>query len=164
MIETFTIITLSVLLLIFFRPGKTPPLNSSLVIERPGQYHMTLAPQLNLAQPFIEDVVKLISAQNFLAQFSMTQYFVVQDRQVTAHGLDSYLLAITLRNGTLYVQASSPKSGDSNKFHDIISESVNSVLARLPSAGLHNRAVDERIVAAAQEAAQSRRIHIQHLT
>ena len=164
MIETLTIITLSVLFLIFFRPGKTPPLNSSLVIERPGQYHMTLAPQLNLAQPFIEDVVKLISAQDFQAQFSMTQYFMVQDKQVTAHGQDSYLLAITLRNGTLYVQASSPKSGDSNNFRDIISESANSVLARFPSTGLHNSAADECIVAAAQEAAQSRRVHIQHLS
>lgn len=74
MIETFTIIILSVLFLAFFLPGKTPPLNNPLVIEHPGQYHMTLAPQLNLAQPFIEEVVKLISGQNYWAQFSMTQY------------------------------------------------------------------------------------------
>lgn len=52
MIETLTIITLSVLFLIFFRPGKTPPLDNPMVIERPGKYHVTLAPQLNLAQPF----------------------------------------------------------------------------------------------------------------
>jgi len=60
MIETITIITLSVLFLIFFRPGKTPPLNNPLVIERPDHYHMTLPPQLNLAQPFIEAVAAQI--------------------------------------------------------------------------------------------------------
>ena len=57
MIETLTLITLCVLFLIFFRPGKTPPLESQLVIERPGQYKITLVPQLNLAQRFIEALI-----------------------------------------------------------------------------------------------------------
>lgn len=163
MIETFTIITLSVLFLIFFRPGKTPPLNNPLVIEHPGKYHMTLAPQLNLAQPFIEDVVKLISGQDYWAQFSMTQYFAVQDKQVKAHGNDCYLLAITLRNGMLYFQAARPKSDDQSDYQAVISDSANSVLERFPSTGLHNRALDERIIASVKESAQLRSIHIQHL-
>lgn len=164
MIETFTIITLSVLFLIFFRPGKTPPLNNPLVIEHPGQYHMTLAPQLNLAQPFIEDIVKLISGQNYWAQFSMTQYFAVQDKQVRAHGSDCYLLAITLRNGMLYFQAASPKSDNQKDNHATIGDSANSVLERFPATGLHNKALDERIIASAKESAQLRGIYIQHLT
>ena len=62
MIEFTTIVTLAILFLIFFRPGKTPPLENPLVIERPGQYHMTLAPQLNLAQPFIEEVASRLGS------------------------------------------------------------------------------------------------------
>jgi hypothetical protein len=163
MIETLTIITLSVLFLVFFRPGKTPPLNNPLVIDRPGRYHMTLAPQLNLAQPYIEDVVKLISAPNYRTEFSMTQYFLVQDKQVRAHGNENYLLAITLRNGMLYFQATSPKSDDQSSNQNLISESAASALERFPSSGLHNSALDECIIAAAQESAQLRNIHIQHL-
>ena len=164
MIETLTIITLSVLFLVFFRPGKTPPLNNPLVIERPGEYHMTLAPQLNLAQPFIEDVTKLIDPKNYWAQFSMTQYFVVRDKQVKAHGNACYLLAITLRNGMLYFQAANPKQGEKQSYHDIIRQSANSVLERFSTTGLHNKALDEHIVAAAQESAKRRSIEIQHLT
>lgn len=164
MIETLTIITLSVLFLIFFRPGKTPPLNNPLVIERPGQYHMTLAPQLNLAQPFIEAVAKQIGTPSDSPQYSATQYFEMRDKQVTAHGHGSYLLAITQRNGMLYFQAASPLSDDKNEHHKTISEFADAVLARFPATGEHSTALDERIVAAAQEATQLRSIDLKHLT
>lgn len=108
MLETLTIITLSVLFLILFRPGKTPPLDNPLVIERPGQYRMTLAPQLNLAQPFVEAVAKQIGSHGDAEPDSATQCFEVRDKQVTAHGHDSYLLSITRRNGMLYFQADHP--------------------------------------------------------
>src|SRR5487761_2630846 len=97
MVESATLITLCMLYLIFFRPGKTPPLENPLVIERAGQYHLTLAPRLNLAQPFIEAVagqLALSSAQNIASQF-----FEVRDKQVVAHGYDFYLLAVSRRNG-----------------------------------------------------------------
>jgi hypothetical protein len=163
MIETLTIITLSVLFLIFFRPGKTPPLDNPLVIERPGQYHMTLAPQLNLAQPFIEAVASQIDTSGNSTQSSATQCFEVRDNQVTAHGHDCYLLAITQRNGILYFQAASPLTGDRNSHRKIISEFAGVVLTRFPSTGEHNIALDEPIVAAAQTAAQLRCIQIKQL-
>lgn len=163
MIETLTIITLFVLFLIFFRPGKTPPLDNPLVIERPSQYHMTLAPQLNLAQPFIEAVAKQTGTPNDATQYSATQCFEVRDRQVAAHGHDCYLLTITLRNGMLYFQVASPLDGDQNSRRKTILKFADAVLARFPAIGEHNTALDERIVAATQKAAQLCRIHIKHL-
>lgn len=128
MIETLTIITLSVLFLIFFRPGKTPPLNNPLVIERPDQYHMTLMPQLNLAQPFIEAIAAQIGKSSDSTQYSATQYFEVRDKQVTAHGHDCYLLAITRCNGILYFQAASPQSDDPNSHLHTIHKFADAVL------------------------------------
>lgn len=164
MIETLTIITLSVLFLIFFRPGKTPPLNNPLVIERPGQYHMTLAPQLNLAQPFIETIAKQIGTPGSETQHSQTQYFEVIDNQVKSHGHDSYLLAITQRNGMLYFQATSPLDDDQKNRSRIIREFADAALARVPSGKEHNTQLDERIISVAQDAAQSRSIQIKQIS
>lgn len=164
MIETLTIFTLCILYIIFFRPGKTPPLNNPLVIERSGQYHMTLAPQLNLAQPYIEAIAKQAGTLNDASQYSLTQYFKVRDKQVKSHGQDCYLLAITARTGMLYFQATGPDSGDDNSDLRTISHSANLVLERFPATGIHNKEMDERIVATALEAARSRSIHITLLT
>lgn len=162
MIETLIIITLLVMFLMFFRPGKMPPLDNTLVIERPGQYHMTLAPHLNLAQPFIEAVAKQTDTPSDATQYSATQYFEVRDKQVTTHGHDFYLLAVTLRNGTMYFQVANPLDGNQNSRKTIF-DSASTVLARLPAIGGHNTTLDERIVAATQKVAQLRRIHIKHL-
>jgi hypothetical protein len=164
MIETITIITLSVLFLIFFRPGKTPPLNNPLVIERPDHYHMTLPPQLNLAQPFIEAVAAQIGKSSDETQYSAPQYFEVRDRQVTAHGHNCYMLAITQCNGMLYFQAASPQSGEPNNHLSTIRAFADSVLMRLHVNGEHDVALDERIIEATQKAAQLCRIHTKHLS
>ena len=113
MIETLTVITLCVLFLVFFRPGKTPPLDNPLVIERPGKYKMTLAPKLNLAQPFIEAISGQMDKLSLSAQHGNTvQCFAVNDKQVAANKNNVYLLAIVLREGMLYFLAEPPKSDD----------------------------------------------------
>lgn len=160
MIETATIITLCLLYLIFFRPGKTPPLENPLVIERPGKYHVTLAPQLNLAQSYIEEIARQVNASS---ASSAPQFFAVHDKQVTAHGCDFYLLAVTQRNGMLYFQAARPASGDAVSQLHIIEEFAGTVLARFPDAGGHDAALDEGLREAAQRAAQSRGIEIRRL-
>ncbi len=160
MIETITIITLCVLYLVFFRPGKTPPLNNPLIIERPGVYHMTLAPQINLAQPFIEAVAKIIGVSSDLTKHSSTQYFEVRDNQVTAHGYDCYLLAVTQCNAMLYFQATSPQSSDSSTYLRIIHGFADTVINRLHVNGEHDIALDERNVMAAQDVAKIRGIQI----
>lgn len=109
MIETLTIITLSVLFLIFFRPGKTEPLKSPLVINRVGQFNAVLAPMLNLAQPLLENISRHLGEQERHSGNSHSLYFKVSDKEVKAHGSDNYLLAATLRDGVLYFQATAPE-------------------------------------------------------
>jgi hypothetical protein len=152
MIETLTIITLSVLFLIFFRPGKTPPLDNPLVIERPGQYHMTLAPQLNLAQPFIEAVAQQIGAPGDAELSGATQCFEVRDKQATAHGHDCYLLSITRRNGMLYFRAAGPQADEQAPPE----ASGGQAVARITDA-------DRRIAVSVQEVARMRGVNIKQL-
>ena len=103
MIETATVITLVMLYLVFFRPGTTPLSTAPLVIERTGKYRLTLAPQLNLAQPFIEVVAKRIEA----AQHTVVDecVFEVWDKRVTPKGIDYYELVIAQKDGMLLFEA-----------------------------------------------------------
>ena len=160
MIETITLITICMLYLIFFRPGKTPPLENPLVIERAGKYHMTLAPQLNLAQPFVEEIAKRVVAS---AASSDPQYFAVYDKQVTAHGFEFYLLAVTRRNGMLYFQADKPASKDVADQLSTIREFASQSLAKFSDEGEHDAALGLVLSAVVQEAARVRGIGIRQL-
>ena len=108
MLETFTIITLCTLALIFFRPGKTRPLESPLTINRIGQFNAVLAPMLNLAQPLLENVSRQLDEEQRQSGNTPSLYFKVADKEVKSHGKDFYLLAATLRDGVLYFQATAP--------------------------------------------------------
>ncbi len=163
MIETATLITLCMLFLIFFRPGKTLPLAKSLVIERAGQYHLTLAPQLNLAQTLLEAIASHIEPSAEAGQSSATQFFEVRDQQVTAHGYDFYLLAITLRDGILYFQAASPLSRDETEQLPTIREFAHIVLTHLPDDGEQVSIWNEKILVAAQHVAKLHKIQIKAL-
>ena len=163
MIETLTIITISLLLLIYFRPGKTPPLDNPLVIERPGHYRVTLAAQLNLAQPFIEAIAAQIGQPRDNDRHSRTQCFEVRDKQVTAHGHKHYLLAITQRNGMLYFQAAAPKSLTPDTPYETLMDFSSTVMANIPVTGSHDNALGDRIVNAVQITAQQRQIEIKIL-
>lgn len=165
MIETLTIITLSVLFLIFFRPGKTLPSDNTLVIERPGQHHMTLAPQLNLAQPLLEAISKEIRAWVQKQENFATQCFEVRDKQVTAHGQNFYLLAITGRNGMLYFQAIAPRPllRDRGSHFNTLMEFARAVLADVPAPDAYNAEAGEQIAAAAISAAQQHQVEIKRL-
>jgi hypothetical protein len=156
MIEFIVIVTISVIILIFFRPGKTPPLNNSLVIERGGHYHVTLSPQLNLAQPYIEAIAREIGTAEDAAEYSQTLCFEITDVNVAAHGQKSYLLAITKRNGMLYIQATSPVPGNVAQL-SIIGEFADNVLARYPAIGAYNPALDDFIIAAIERVGSTRK-------
>ena len=156
MIEFTTLVTLCILYLIFFRSGKTPPLENPLVIERPGQYHMTLAPLLNLAQPFIEDLVSRIGPSSEASANCETKFFEVHDKQVNSHGFTFYLLAITQRNGVLYFQAARPLSKDQIGQLHTIKEFADNVLSHFPSDNEHVSC--EEIVTAVKQVAGQRGI------
>lgn len=165
MIETITLITLSLLLVLYFRPGKIPPLNNPLVIERPGQYHVTLAPQLNLAQPFIEAIAKQIVTPVNTMQHSTTQCFEVHDVQVTAHGHKHYLLAVTLRSGMLHFQAIAPSPQEichDSQFNTLIAF-ADMAMANVPVNGSHDAMLDKLIVSAVKNVAQQNQIEVKSL-
>lgn len=156
MIETLTVITLCVLYLVFFRPGKTPPLSQSLVIDRPGKYHVTLSPHLNLAQPFVEAIAQQLLNIAPRSGDSGTQFFSVTDKHVTSHGHETYLLAITQLDGILFFQAIAPAAGIEPM--QTISEFSHSVLARFPPSAEPDTAIADEINDAAQQVARARRI------
>lgn len=163
MIETITLITICMVYLIFFRPGKTPPLENPLVIERAGKYHITLAPKLNLAQPFIEEIARQVGASGIATGSSATLCFTVRDKEVKAHGYDFYLLAMTQRNGMLYFQTASPSSNDPATQAGVVREIADKALTRFPDEGKPDAAVDGALVAATQRAAKLRGIEIKQL-
>lgn len=146
------------LYLIFFRPGKTPPLKNSLVIDRPGKYHVTLAPHLNLAQPLVESIAQQLLEAADRSGDSNTLFFEIRDKNAAAHGHEEYLLAITQRDGILFFQATAPV-GNSDHLQTISAFSHN-VLARFPLSDEPDVSIDQEIVGAAQQVANQRRVEI----
>ncbi len=128
MIETLTLITISIIALIIFRPGKTPPLENPLVINRIGQFHAVLAPKINLAQPLLESISRQVTEEMRSGGNTPPLYFMVEDKEVKAHGRDHYLLAATLRDGVLYFQAAAP--GESQGDLDAIRAFSDAELSR----------------------------------
>lgn len=164
MIETLTLITLCVLFLIFFRPGKTPPLESQLVIDRPGQYKITLAPKLNLAQPFIEAIIDRLAKSNVSTQQgSVRQFFAVSDRQVaTTHG-DVYLLAIIVRGGMIHFVGAQPASGGPANYLETIKTNAKDLLEDFPVSDERSKALENYLFGAVQEASGERGIVVDQL-
>lgn len=88
------------------RGGKPARLDSPLVIDRPGQLHVTLAPQLDHAQAFIESIAERCNRAGNPDGDVATQFFVAHG---TAVGPESdYLLAASWRSGVWYFQAIMP--------------------------------------------------------
>ena len=165
MIETLTVITLCILYLVYFRPGKTPPLENQLVIERPGKYKITFAPKLNIVQPFIEAVIDRIVKLNVTTQHgSAIRYFAVSDKQVAANKGDVYLLAIIFREGMLYFFAEHPFSEDPGDYLKTIKTFTNDLLADFPASDDRSRTLGENIVAAIQEVSRERGIAVDLLS
>lgn len=163
MIETATLITLCMLFLIFFRPGKTPALENPLVIERPGQYLLTLAPQLNLAQPFAEGIAARLLSADRQDQSSETQYFEVRDPLVVAHGFEFYLLAITLRNGIWFFQAARPLSHEPDEQFATLYQFAHGVLSGFPDEAIPSADWAKQISTAANDEAKARKILLKQL-
>ena len=160
MIETLTIVTLIFLYLIFFRPGKTPQLENSLVIERPGKYKITLAPKLNLAQPFIESIAARVLVAEDATRGSAMQFFAVRDKQVTTHGCEGFLLVISYADGLLYFQAKQPPSDDRSSHLEWLGEFTNDVLENAPTSDERSRALDSCIIAAIQDVAREQGVDV----
>jgi hypothetical protein len=134
-----TIISLVVLTILRARPVV---LDNPVTIERPGQYHMMLAPQLNRAQTFIEQIAKKFITSHPPEGDLPSQYYEIRDPAVFAKGESAYLLAVTLRNGMLYFQAVNPQplSGEAGSPLKTLRETSEKVLLQHPG----SRPADEQ--------------------
>ena len=159
MIEITAIILLIAFILIG-RLTKPRQLERPVVIERGGNYRVTLAPRLNLAISFIERIAHSFRAQPALSGDSATLCLAVSDPSLKRYAIETYLLAITLRHGMLYFQAMQPVlKGDSPyRQLDEFAQAAN-----MPPAKLSDAQQDERLLAAAEQTAAGHDISIQRL-
>ncbi len=165
MIETLTVITLGILFLVYFRPGKTPPLENQLVIERPGKYKIILAPRLNLAQPFIEAIIDRLDKLNVSTKHGCAiQCFAVSDKQVAASHGDVYLLAVIVREGMLYFLAEQPFSDNPGNYLETIKTYANDFLVDFPVSDERSKTLGENIAILIHEVSQERDIAIDLLS
>jgi hypothetical protein len=132
--ESLLVITLITLVVLTIRRARPVVLENPVIIQRPGQYHITLAPQLNRAQTFIEQIAKQFTQLHPPESDLPTQYFEVRDPKVFSQGESSYLLAIALRGGMLYFQAVNPKPllRDADSHYKTLREFSESVLQHHP--------------------------------
>jgi len=154
MVETLTLVTLCIIALLIFRPGRTPPLDRPLAISRPGQFHAVLAPRINLAQPLLENITSRVTEEMRRQGNTAPLYFKVHDKEVTAHGQEHYLLAATLRDGLLYFQAAAPDKQRSDL--DTIRAFSEAELSKVPEAGAHAESATEALADAIRAAANQR--------
>ena len=132
--ELLLAIILISLVVLAIRRAKPVEMENPVIIQRPGQYHITLAPQLNRAQTFIEQIAKQFIQLHPPKSNILTQYFEVRDPKVFSQGESSYLLAIALRGGLLYFQAVNPKPllRDADSHYKTLREFSEAVLRHHP--------------------------------
>jgi hypothetical protein len=135
--ESLLLLTIITLIVITIRRARPVILENPVIIQRPGQYHITLAPQLNRAQNFVEQIAKQYMQSHPSERDLPTQYFEVRDPKVFSKGHNCYLLAIALRGGVLYFQAVNPKEKqhDSDGHYKTLHEFSESVLQHHPFSG-----------------------------
>lgn len=107
-LELFILALLVTIVVFSIRGGKRTVLDAPVIIHHPGQYHITIAPQLSCAQPFIEQIAAQFALSHPPQGDLPSLYFEVRDPQVLDQGETCYLLAIARRGGILYFQAINP--------------------------------------------------------
>jgi len=132
--ESLLLLTLITIIVLAVLRGRPVVLDNPLVIERPGQYHITFAPQLNQAQKFVEAIAAQFKVSGDHGGDLDAQFFEVRDPLVSPKDFDFYLLAIALRDGMLYIQAINPKllSGDADSHYQTVHTFSEKVLAKHP--------------------------------
>ena len=163
MVESFLLLCLITIVFLTIRRGKPVVLDNPVIIQRAGQYHITLAPQLNRAQAFIESIAKQFPLQT--SNEFATQYFEVRDPVVFAQGEHFYLLAVALRGGMLYFQAINPQPllHDADSHLKTMREFSDTVLALHPLARLSDTQSLKNLESAIKSAAQLLKIDVKPL-
>ena len=134
MAELLLLTAIVTLVILAIRRSESVVLDSPLIIRRPGQYHITLAPQLDRAQTFIEHIAGQFAGSGCPVRDVSTQYFEVHDATMFAQGERGYLLAVAVRGGMLYFQAINPQPllRDADSHFKTLCEFSEAVLQQLP--------------------------------
>lgn len=150
MYEALLLAILIALVILVIR--KPVVLDSPLIIQRPGQYHLTLAPQLAHARNFLELIAGKFAVTAPHEGDIATQYFEV--RVTDAPGAAHYLLAVGLRAGILYFQAINPQPllKDADSHYETVRRFSEQVMVQLaPLAGNRDASLRTAVEAAAQQ-------------
>jgi hypothetical protein len=163
--ESLLLLTIITLIVITIRRARPVILENPVNIHRPGQFHITLAPQLNRAQTFVEQIAKQFIQLHHPKGDLPTQYFEVRDPKVFSKGQNSYLLAVSLRGGELYFQAVNPKTSkhEAESHYKTVHEFSESVLQHHPLAGSVDESSTESLRAAVEATAAPLQITVEVL-
>jgi len=147
------------------RYGKTAVLDTPIIIHQPGQYHLTLAPQLSCVQAFIENIAKQFLEVHQPQGDIPTLYFEVRDPNVPARGENCYLLAAAFRGGMLCFQAINPRPllRDADSHLKTLREFSGAVLVQLPVAQVVDGCGAEKLADTIKLAAQRMKIAVKTL-
>ncbi|HEY0665708.1 MAG TPA: hypothetical protein VGD24_06565 [Gallionella sp.] len=133
MYELLILAVLLTAVVLFIRGKPVKPL----IIHRPGYYHLTLAPQLDHQQAFLEQIADDFRRAPPPQGDLPGQYYEVSAAQQPGGTIEApYLLAVALRNGTLYFQAIVPLPSHSARESRLkaVREFSEAVLTQLPLA------------------------------
>jgi hypothetical protein len=163
--ETLLTLTIISLIILTIRRARPVILENPVNIHRPGQFHIMLAPQLNQAQSFVEQIAKRFIESYQPKGDLPTQYFEVRDPKVYSKGQKSYLLAISLRGGELYFQAVNPKDQkqEAESHYKTLHEYSESVLQNHPPSGSTDEAGVESLRSTVEAIAMPLQINIEEL-
>jgi len=166
LVELFILVLLITLVVLFIRGGKSSSLEMPLIIQHPGLYHITLAPQLDRARAYIEQIANQFVQTHPLKRDIPGQFFEVHDPDAQAQEEKNYLLAVSYLGGLLYFQAINPRPlmRDSDSKLKQIREYADAVLANLPLK--HSADIDEvdKLCSAVEKAARGMNITARPLT
>ena len=132
-IELFLLVLLVTVVVLSMR-RKPAVLDKPLVIESPGRYHLTLAPQLDRVQNFMERISIQFGHECSKECDIPGQFFEIRETEVNSQESRCYLLGVSYRGGILYFQAIYPQPllRDSDSHLKQIREFSEEVLALHP--------------------------------
>lgn len=153
MIELVILIVVVAAVILAIRKGGAAVSDEPLIVQRPGQYHITLAPQLEPSLGFIETVAQRLAGDSLPAEDVPTRYFRV--RRADGQAENFYLLAIAFRKGMFFIQAIVPRPlRDAESHLADLREFSEAVLLHYPPVPPFDAGGAERIDAAVEEVAR----------
>jgi len=131
MYELVILAVLVTVIVLSIRGGKKR-LDAPIIIHLPNQYHITLDPRLERAEPLLKNIAEHFRTTHTSQIHITTQFFEVGDRTGSAGNHVNYWMAIAWRNGTLFFQAISGEYDMAEENLQKLREYSNAVLVNHP--------------------------------